>query len=979
MADNDIEPSKEIELTEQPLIAPSSSQKEIKAAKERSVFFNDGVRKIDFILTYAKTTQKDGTPSDKENEKEEMREYFTNQLIKAGVEIEIQNPDESPDCKTTFVKIHGTWKILAQYAEKINLRVPIHDQDTSSSTLLEKILKCCKIKDPTEPVFPEKFQAKDVYTAIFKPQNLENFIGHENKDTFFTDAQRSLIIYNLLMDTPYKKNDPKTGIDRLLDKGVYSAAFPLHDGNYYVKPRGDPINFRQSLFREWASPWAFYKKQPLDEIREYFGEKVAIYFAFLGTYTKWLHLSTIIGILVFIYGLTTLGTARNPIARQACNDPPTDYYMCPICNGGKCDFWFLESACTAFWFALLFDNEGTVLFAIFMSFWCTLFLESWKRQQSTLQYEWDLLGFEEEEQQPRPKYELGVKRGHEIFPERWKAYWFDYDPVTKIEEFKQPQFIFFSKIMGTISILATTVTVVVIFVIAVIFYKVLTRNELSVIAARDGYASIVPFIGICVSISAAVLQLVFIVIMNKIYTYLALILTDWELHRTQTEHEDSFTFKMFVFQCVNFYSSIFYIAFIKGKLFVPYPGIPGFKLEECQPYGCLLELCLQLAIVFLGKQILNNGKELGVPVVKYIIKRLINWFKNRKKTEADKEEDIYTRYEQDFDLPPEDSFGLFGEYLELIIQFGFVTLFVASFPLAPFFALLNNYAEIRLDAFKYLCLQRKVVAIRAADIGIWYSILDTIAKCAVISNAFLIAFTATFIDRASYASINPLGIANYDNLDGFFNWTLGIVPIENLLDSVTFPDPSFQRLTDPNCTDDEGCPLYQPYLSRAIECCGSNNSPNCSTIWNVTAPGVTCCESIRIQAPAANVTDILYRNLPNSSYDDSLYCNVSRLVPGQFCRFRGRFQPNPFAENSPHNEYFFRVSLAKVVFVLLFEHFVFILTALIAWLIPDIPESIQTMILREKHLTRQAFFEYVDRTKSPSKAVGRGGDEEAEA
>ena len=45
------------------------------------------------------------------------------------------------------------------------------------------------------------------------------------------------------------------------------------------------------------------------------------------------------------------------------------------------------------------------------------------------------------------------------------------------------------------------------------------------------------------------------------------------------------------------------------------------------------------------------------------------------------------------------------------------------------------------------------------------------------------------------------------------------------------------------------------------------------------------------------------------------------------------------------------------------------MTALIAWLIPDIPETIQTMILREKHLTRAAFFEYVDRTGSPKKHV----------
>ncbi|OWF47591.1 Anoctamin-4 [Mizuhopecten yessoensis] len=38
-----------------------------------------------------------------------------------------------------------------------------------------------------------------------------------------------------------------------------------------------------------------------------------------------------------------------------------------------------------------------------------------------------------------------------------------------------------------------------------------------------------------------------------------------EQHRTQTEWEDGFTFKMFLFKFVNYYSSIFYIAFFKGK------------------------------------------------------------------------------------------------------------------------------------------------------------------------------------------------------------------------------------------------------------------------------------------------------------------------------------------------------------------------------------------------------------------------------
>ena len=43
------------------------------------------------------------------------------------------------------------------------------------------------------------------------------------------------------------------------------------------------------------------------------------------------------------------------------------------------------------------------------------------------------------------------------------------------------------------------------------------------------------------------------------------------MHRTQTEYDDNLTFKVFIFQFINFYSSIIYIAFFKGK-FVGYPG-----------------------------------------------------------------------------------------------------------------------------------------------------------------------------------------------------------------------------------------------------------------------------------------------------------------------------------------------------------------------------------------------------------------------
>lgn len=69
-----------------------------------------------------------------------------------------------------------------------------------------------------------------------------------------------------------------------------------------------------------------------------------------------------------------------------------------------------------------------------------------------------------------------------------------------------------------------------------------------------------------------------------------------------------------------------------------------------------------------------------------------------------------------------------------VLQYGFVTIFVAAFPLAPFFALLNNILEMRLDAKKLLTMYRRPVSQRVRDIGVWYRILDSIGKLSVVTN-----------------------------------------------------------------------------------------------------------------------------------------------------------------------------------------------------------------------------------------------------
>lgn len=63
--------------------------------------------------------------------------------------------------------------------------------------------------------------------------------------------------------------------------------------------------------------------------------------------------------------------------------------------------------------------------------------------------------------------------------------------------------------------------------------------------------------------TAALINLVIIMILTRIYHRLARWMVNMENPRTQTEYEASYTFKIFLFEFVNFYSSLIYIAFFK--------------------------------------------------------------------------------------------------------------------------------------------------------------------------------------------------------------------------------------------------------------------------------------------------------------------------------------------------------------------------------------------------------------------------------
>lgn len=167
----------------------------------------------------------------------------------------------------------------------------------------------------------------------------------------------------------------------------------------------------------------------------------------------------------------------------------------------------------------------------------------------------------------------------------------------------------------------------------------------------------------------------------QIYRPIAMLLTKAENHRTDAEFEQSYVYKVVIFECINYYSGLFYLAFIRGQL-PPAPNEQGRFHDRCPISGCLGGLAMHLAIIYSGKQIFDSIMEVVVPSITACCHGI------RLKITRRKHGNI--RCAEDHLLNPNEKIPLFTEYLTLLIQYGFVTMFVPAFPLAPLLALINN-------------------------------------------------------------------------------------------------------------------------------------------------------------------------------------------------------------------------------------------------------------------------------------------------
>jgi len=466
--------------------------------------------------------------------------------------------------------------------------------------------------------------------------------GPYHSGTLFRTVDRLKLTRSILMADQLVGGASISVYNQLEDSASSLIAFfPLHQADK-----------REQLRDKWLV-WDSIFHQPLDDVRNYFGEKIAMYFAFLGFYSRWLVVPSVVGLVFF-----TLQMAYGRI-----------------------------------------DIPGVALYAFFVALWSTFFLEFWKREESKHRVDWGMLHFEETEQ-PRPEFKGNILR-------------------SPVDGRLRKYFPLWKKILRMAfsgSVIFGLVCVVVLSVVGIfILRKFLTEWN-----SQFG------------SYLTAVINAVQIHILNYVYRRISVILNDYENHRTESQYENALIAKNFVFKFFNSFNSLFYIAFFKKN---------DTYVGGCVDNDCLSELQVQLAIIFGVHIIVNNVVEILVPLIQSY--RHSSLFKKEEITSSiisgGGKARFPTRAEKEFYLQKYES--TLDDFDELIVQFGYVTLFVIAFPLAPLLALVNNYFEIRLDAKKICSLSQRPLPSGSGDIGTWYAVVTLMSFASVLTNVGLVVFS----------------------------------------------------------------------------------------------------------------------------------------------------------------------------------------------------------------------------------------------
>ncbi|XP_022715088.1 anoctamin-like protein At1g73020 [Durio zibethinus] len=203
----------------------------------------------------------------KRNLKEENKGYdcvevLVNELMDVGLLVERVH-----GLSDEFIKLAAPLETLGKAAAKLQMKKPTHI-GIDLQFEWEEVEAFVRQADGSLFSWCERFQCYRhlIYETVNK-NNSDVTLKFDGKEIQW-EAGESLLL-------------------RLELEGIVKQVFPLHDETK-----------RKKLLRSWALNCWDFTSQPLDEIYAYFGTKIAVYFAFLGMYTRWMLFPAAFGLIL---------------------------------------------------------------------------------------------------------------------------------------------------------------------------------------------------------------------------------------------------------------------------------------------------------------------------------------------------------------------------------------------------------------------------------------------------------------------------------------------------------------------------------------------------------------------------------------------------------------------------------------------------------------------------------------------------------
>lgn len=649
--------------------------------------------------------------------------HIIHALVEAGLEV-FTYPSIMDD--ELYVLISAPFKVLEKFADEIDYNLlldPIVAKDTMEKGNPAKFIRGVKICQ--DEVVQNNITEMSPYSFIFGKFDEDIYkdrplLYHRDDEVYeklkaivdengnqinpvgthpLNRTHRIKLLYYLIK-APKSKGGCALELRKYLLNNDIEAMYPLHN-----QKKLDPI--RDESMGVFTFPWS----QPFDLIRNYFGEKIALYYQFMGHYTLWLIIPAIVGFAVqlLVWGKVS---STNSLGKTLNGYDPQTF-------------------------------QG--IYAFLMSMWAVIMLEYWKQKESRVALHWGMTKFEDAEPD-RPEY-IGKPMksyidGSDIlyFPPK--------EAKTRLSQSVLIILAFGGSVCavvagiyairttlsaGDTATFASTIASVLNAIQIQIFNYIYARVSVQLNDAENHRTDTL------YEDSLITKTFVFQFINSYIsFFFLAFVLPFSEKYPAQmqggslwqacvTSDDDNIT------TCLQLPADEQDACTLCQNTFDGYEG-------QCNATSCMIPLATNVLIILGTALVLNTF--LGI---------LLPWmaWKGRKKEETKIEdsddfipEEKLTPAEKEYLLMEYDTMtNSIADYADTAIQYGYLTLFVSALPIAPFFTVIINNIKMKLSTYKLTYYYQRPLLIGAQDIGTWQTIYATMSVIAVVTNAGILCFT----------------------------------------------------------------------------------------------------------------------------------------------------------------------------------------------------------------------------------------------